>query len=112
LAKAGDSPELSFAIDAITQACLDKHEWKSGLPHIRSLYLKGDVARYVQRTEMTIPTGAAAQISAELESFPLSLVAAADAQLRSSAGEGAIKLLDVANRDGWFKHNAEKDIHQ
>ena len=111
LAKAGDSPELSFAIVAITQACLDKHEWKSGLPHIRSLYLKGAVARYVQRTEMTIPTGVAAQISAELESFPLSLVAAANAQLRSSAGEGAIKLLDVANRDGWFKHNAEKDIH-
>ena len=102
-------PETIFALEAVINACMERKEWKSGLPHIQSLYLRGATPwRFINRGEPTMSQHIAAQISAEPENFPLSLVAAADSQLLSTAGMTASKLLDVANRDGWFRQRADK----
>jgi hypothetical protein len=98
------SPEIQFALDAVLYACRDKGKWKTGLTFVKSLYLRGGFAHYpFQREESTMPKDIAAQISGEPGDFPLPLVAIADSQLHSAAGATASKLLDVANREGWFQ---------
>jgi hypothetical protein len=107
----GDSPENSFALDAVISGCKEQKEWKAGLPYIRSLYARGATARrLVNRAESTMPQGIAGQISADPSKYPLSLVAAADSQLRSAAGMTAPKLLDVSNREGWFRQRVDRPL--
>jgi hypothetical protein len=100
-------PEANFALEAVIHACRAQKEWKLGLPHIRSLYSQYKTGfSFINRGESTMPQDIAEQISVEPEDFPLSLVAEADSQLLSASGMTASKLLDIANREGWFQ---EKD---
>lgn len=98
------TPEGQFAMDTLITKCREEAKWKSALPHIIDLYKKGATARFTaMREEASIPTSIAEKISLAADHFPLPIVAIADAQLTSSAGADAAKLLDVANREGWFR---------
>jgi hypothetical protein len=91
-------------MDTLLNAHRDQAKWKTALPRIKSLYLRGaSPARYpMQPDEIGMTESVAEDISKELDSLPLSLIAAADNKLRSVAGAAAPKLLDVANQQGWF----------
>lgn len=105
------SPELQFAMDTVLDSCRSSAAWKAGLPRIAELYSRGaSVRERGGRGDM--PAAIASQISAQPDKYPLPLVAAADAQLRSLAGAKAPKLLDIAKRDGWFSQGGEAQAAQ
>ncbi|RUV33556.1 hypothetical protein, partial [Mesorhizobium sp. M7A.F.Ca.MR.148.00.0.0] len=94
-------PELQFAMDAVLGACRESNNWAEFLPHIKSLYLRGaSVYNYShRREELKMPVSVATMISEDVGNFPLTLVSAADSQLKSNAGAAASKLLDIANQE-------------
>ena len=97
------TPEIQFAMDAVLTSPSDHASWKIALNHIRSLYARGAVARYLHpRDDQKIPESIAAEVSATPDEFPLALVANADSRLRSLAGTNAAKLMDVATDEKWF----------
>jgi hypothetical protein len=96
--------EAQFALDAILDAIRGSSNLKAALPHVKALYAGGALARGAPyREEQTMSESIAREISQFPEAYPLRLVAEADSRLRSIAGPEASKLLDVAEREGWFR---------
>ena len=91
-------------MDAVVGALRHGLQWKVGLPLIKWLYSVGvSVRYYMHREENEMTLKVAGQISADIDNYPLPLVAIADSQLRSVAGAAASKLLDIASAEGWFR---------
>jgi hypothetical protein len=96
--------EAQFALDAILGAIRRSSDLKSALPLVKALYAGGASARGgPYREEQTMNDAIAKEISQFPDAYPLRLVAEADNRLRSIAGPKAAKLLDVAEREGWFR---------
>jgi hypothetical protein len=96
--------EAQFALDAILEAIRRPSDLKAALPLVKDLYACGASARGgLRREEQTMSEAIAKEISEFPEAYPLRLVAEADNALRSIAGPKASRLLDVAEREGWFR---------
>lgn len=101
-AKASSFPETQFAFDALLASCRVTGQWEY-LEMLKSLYSRGALPSYAPpREDAAMPEHTAELIASDAASFPLALLAAADARLRSSAGSSAAKMLDIANTDRWF----------
>lgn len=106
------SPQTNFALESIVSGLGEVVSWKVALPIIKALYARGARIRYpfarntmghqAFREARKLSDEDARTISSEPEKYPLPLVAMADAELRSSAGAAASKLLDVAVKERWF----------
>jgi hypothetical protein len=97
-----NEPEGQFALQTLLMHCRESSRWKSVLPKIESLYAQGALAPPRLDREYSMPTTIALKISSDPAKYPLSLVALADTQLTNNAGSTSPKLIDVAQRDGWF----------
>jgi hypothetical protein len=96
--------EAQFALEAILDAIRRSSDWKATLPLVKALYARGASARGGSyREEQTMSEAIAKEISQFPDAYPLALVEEADNRLRSIAGPQASKLLDVAEREGWFR---------
>lgn len=100
-----DAPEGEFALQSIINYCSDERRWKAALPRAKQLY-GGGATSYQFRAERDafMPPSVAAEVSEALDELPLSILALADSTLRSAAGEQAVKLLEIAEREKWFAH--------
>lgn len=96
------SPEGEFAMSTLLEGFRQEDKQGTGLPRIQKLYLSGAITSIRQQREFPMPESVAINISSAPDKFPLSLVSVADANLRSTAGSKALKLLEVAQRDNWF----------
>ncbi|WP_442678193.1 NACHT domain-containing protein [Sphingomonas sp. ASY06-1R] len=99
----GSAVEWQFAMQALVSECRKTSQWKAILPLIETAYARGAPAAPRTNREFTMPDPIALQVSSAPEKYPLALVALADAQLTTTAGSRAPRLLDVAQREGWFQ---------
>ncbi len=99
-----DRLAAQFSLDAILDTIRRSPNWKTVLPHVKALYAAGASAQCTSYgEEQTMSEGIAKEISRFPDEYPLPLVAEADNRLRSITGPKASKLLDVAEREGWFR---------
>ncbi|MBX5225078.1 hypothetical protein HJC06_01265 [Rhizobium sp. NLR9b] len=96
------SPEVQFALQSLLQNRSDMSRLKKDLERISDLYLSGATANFRNDGGIPISKAIAESIMSNAEKFPLHLLAQADRTLMSAAGKGTPKLLEVAQREGWF----------
>jgi hypothetical protein len=95
-------PEGQFALQSLITQCREASRWKSVLSKVEFLYAEGAAAPARLDRDYSMPLKIALQVSSAPAKYPLSLVALADTQLTAGAGSSAMKLIEVAERDGWF----------
>ncbi|MGJ4947805.1 hypothetical protein [Bradyrhizobium sp. HKCCYLS20291] len=98
-----DAPEAQFAFEALARSCSQTNGWSDSLTYIRELYVRGGVLTRRLGSNVEMTREVAERISREPQIYPLFLVAAADATLRSGINERAEPLHLTASRDRWFK---------
>ncbi|MGY4300150.1 hypothetical protein ACVWXN_008245 [Bradyrhizobium sp. i1.4.4] len=102
--QSAEAPEVQFALEAVVRSCLGEVSWNDALSTIKVLYLRGAyIPLGMMRRNFEVPADVANEVSREPESYPLPLVAAADAALRTEAGSMAIGLQSISVRDRWFR---------
>jgi len=98
-----DEVVLQFMAETLMIGIRKRSEWDFCLPLLRRTYERGSVfIGSRQRRETTMGPRHAKQISERPESYPLSVVAEADAALRSRAGASSTPLLEVSVAEKWF----------
>ncbi|MBY2937565.1 hypothetical protein [Rhizobium leguminosarum] len=95
------SPEVQFALQALLQTRSDMSRLRRDLERISDLYLNG-ASGYLRNDHESLSKTVAESIMINPEKFPLHLVALSDRALTYAAGKGTPKLLEVAQREGWF----------
>ncbi|EZP66363.1 hypothetical protein BV97_05758 [Novosphingobium resinovorum] len=96
-------PERNFVYRSIAHGMRLGLDWGSVLPSISELYLEGCSASLPMHKDMSLDKTIAEIVSKAPDKYPLNLVAQADAAFRAYAGAETASLMELAERDGWFK---------